>query len=110
MYFNGEFKQDLLALLGSFAQAHNWEGAASCADYIMEHYGEDFEVACALQHAAIQLSLAAAQGVIAATSLLRQRVAENLEATTRVSLANELVRKLDPLKASSSGAQTSASS
>lgn len=93
--FDGKSKEDLLRLLHGFLAKGEWGPAASCADYVLEHYGDDFEAACGLQRSAIKIAGECARLVVEKTEALGLAVHASTAAFARVARANELVARLD---------------
>lgn len=94
-FFDDRSKDDLLQLLRMFLRKREWGSAASCADHILKHCGDDFEVACGLQRSVIKLAEESARGVAEKTVALELAVHGNQSAIERVVQANELVARLD---------------
>lgn len=130
MLFHVMSDETLVETLGSLLAAENWEAVVDCADVfigrrldnIRAQQRENYDVACMLQRAAIQIAQAAAKEATAATArlidgvhedsadpmasalsrseaegILLQAVTANELAVARVVGANALVRLLDPL-------------
>jgi len=95
-YYAGLPEELLRISLPKFLNNDDWGIACGYAGELLRRFPEDFEVACALQHAAIEYAQGVARTVVLKSAELQEAIAENLRATELVLHANSIVRRLDP--------------